>query len=159
MGSILREYETLYVLNAELADDVADGVISRLTELLVGKGAVMLREDRWGKRKLSFEVKKQFRGNYILFHYLAAPGVVEELERTLRNLDEVIRFLSTSHGNVFDVEAKKAEVEKMVRDRAAEKARIEAERREREERMASEASRAGESDDVSAEGEAADSPQ
>jgi small subunit ribosomal protein S6 len=135
MGTILREYETLFAINPELQDDAANAIIDRLKGVLEKMNSIMLREDRWGKRKLAFEVKKHGRGNYTLFHYIGPVGVVAELERTLRNLDEVIRFLTTTNGNVLDVEARKAEVEKMVRERAADKARQEAERREREERM------------------------
>jgi small subunit ribosomal protein S6 len=133
--AILREYETLFVINPELTDDAANGVFDRLKGVLTKMNAELLREDRWGKRKLAFEVKKQQRGNYTLFHYVGPVGVVAELERTMRNLDEVIRFLSTNNGNVHDIVAKRAEVEKMVRERAADKAKQEAERREREERM------------------------
>ncbi|MCK6551550.1 30S ribosomal protein S6 [Myxococcota bacterium] len=135
MGTILREYETLFVINPELADDAANAVIERLKGVLEKMNAELLREDRWGKRKLAFEVKKHGRGNYTLFHYIGPVGVVAELERTMRNLDEVIRFLTTTNGNVLDIAARKAEVEKQARERAADKAKAEAERREREERM------------------------
>jgi small subunit ribosomal protein S6 len=137
-ATILREYETLFALNPELTDDAANAVTDRLKGIVEKMGAEMLREDRWGKRKLAFEVKKHGRGNYTLFHYVGPVGVVAELERTMRNLDEVIRFLTTTNGNVNDVAARKAEVEKAERERQAHKAKQEAERREREERMMNE---------------------
>lgn len=146
MGTILREYETLFVVNPELQDDAANAVVDRLKGILEKMKAELLREDRWGKRKLAFEVKKHGRGNYTLFHYVGPVGVVAELERTMRNLDEIIRFLTTSNGNVSDVAARRAEVEKMVRERAADKARQEAERREREERMGDDGERGDEGD-------------
>lgn len=151
MGTILREYETLFVINPELADDAANAVIDRLKGILEKMNAELLRDDRWGKRKLAFEVKKHGRGNYTLFHYIGPVGVVAELERTMRNLDEVIRFLTTSNGNVADVEARKAEVEKLVRERAADKAKLEAERREREERMLSGDAGGGDGEDEAAD--------
>jgi small subunit ribosomal protein S6 len=152
--AILREYETLFVINPELTDDAANAVIDRLKGVIEKMNAELLREDRWGKRKLSFEVKKHGRGNYNLFHYVGPVGVVAELERTMRNLDEVIRFLTVSNGNVTDIAAKRAEVEKMVRERAADKAKQEAERREREERMISEEDEGG-GEDAGGEEEAA----
>ncbi|MCB9654847.1 MAG: 30S ribosomal protein S6 [Deltaproteobacteria bacterium] len=130
----LREYETIVVLLPDVGDDVAQGAIDRIREVLAKKEAELLREERWGKRKLAFEVKKQNRGNYVLFHYVGLVGVVEELERTLRNMEVVIRFLTTVHGEVTDVQARRAEVEKIERERAANRAKAEAERREREER-------------------------
>jgi small subunit ribosomal protein S6 len=120
----LREYETLVVLNPELADDAAGQAVERLKDVLSKKKATMLREEKWGKRKLSFEVKKHGRGHYFLLHYVAPVGAVEEVERTCRNIDQVIRFLTTLNGDVTDIEAKKAEVEKMVAKRAAERKEI-----------------------------------
>ena len=124
----LREYETVFVVNPELTDDVAKSdVLDRLKGVLEKKGAELLREDAWGKKKMAFEVNKNPRGNYILFHYVGDVGVVEELERSMRNAEHVLRFMTTLHGDVSDVEAKKAEVEKMLEECAI-KAREEAER-------------------------------
>lgn len=135
----LREYETVFVVNPELTDDAVNSeVVDRLKAVLEKKGGELLREDRWGKRKLSFEVKNHSRGNYILLHYVGQPGVVEELERSLRNNEHAVRYISSLLGVVTDLEAKRAEVDKMVRERAADKARLEAERKEREERTSTE---------------------
>jgi len=131
MGSMLREYETLYILNPELGDDAATSATDRLKGVLGKMGAEILREEALGKKKLSFFVKKHQRGNFQLLHYVGKPGTVEELERTMRNQDEVIRYLTCGFGQVKDVAVRRAEVEKMVREAQARKA--EAERRQREE--------------------------
>lgn len=124
----LREYETVFVVNPELTEDALQGdVLTRLKGVLEKQGAELLREDVWGKKKLAFEVKKHPRGNYILFHYVGNVGVVEELERIMRNMENVMRYMTTLHGDVSDIEAKRAEVAKMVEDNAR-KAREEAER-------------------------------
>ncbi len=128
----LREYETVFVVNPELTEDVLKSdVLDRLKGVLEKKGAELLREDAWGKKKMAFEVNKNPRGNYILFHYVGNVGVVEELERIMRNAEHVSRFMTTLHGDVADVNAKRAEVEKMVEERA-QKAREEAERAAKE---------------------------
>lgn len=128
----LREYETVFVVNPELTDDaVKADVLDRLKGVLDKKGAELLREDNWGKKKMAFEVNKNPRGHYVLFHYIGEVGVVEELERTMRNAEHVTRFMTTLHGDVSDVQAKKAEVEKMIEERAA-RAKEEAERAAKE---------------------------
>ncbi|MEQ8276153.1 MAG: 30S ribosomal protein S6 [Deltaproteobacteria bacterium] len=128
----LREYETVFVVNPELTEDALNSdVLDRLKGVLEKKGAELLREDVWGKKKMAFEVNKNPRGNYILFHYVGTVGVVEELERIMRNAEHVSRFMTTLHGDVADVNAKRAEVEKMVEERA-QKAREEAERAAKE---------------------------
>lgn len=128
-----REYETLLVLNPELTDDQSTQAVDRLKEVLDKKKATLLREEKWGKKRMAFDVKKSPRGNFFLLHYVGDVGVVEELERTCRNIDPVIRFLTTVNGDVKDLEAKKAEVEKMVAKRAAEREKAEAEAKAAEE--------------------------
>lgn len=146
MGTMVREYESLFVLHPDLTDDVATSTIERLKEVITKMGGELLSEDHWGKKKLSFPVKKQGRGNYVLFHYVGPTGTAEELERTMRNLEQVIRFLTSAFGTVTDVEARRVEVKKRAHERAAARARQEQERQEREERIAREASEGRSSD-------------
>lgn len=138
MGTLLREYETLFVMNPELGDDAVQSTVDRMKGVLDKMGAQVLREEAWGKRKLAFFVKKQPRGTFHLMHYVAGPGTVEELERTLRNTDQVIRYLTVGNGTVSDLEARRAEVEKLVREAEARRAKAEEERKEREAREAQE---------------------
>jgi small subunit ribosomal protein S6 len=128
----LREYETIYVINPERTDEEVTEINDRLKGVLQSKGASLLREDTWGKKKMAYESRKQTRGNYIILHYAAEPEAVLELERIMRNIEHIHRFMTELHGPVVDVAAKQAEVDKAVRDRAAAKEKAEAERKERE---------------------------
>lgn len=130
----LREYETILILNPDLSDEAASELLERLRGILTKMKAELLQEDGWGKRKMAFEAKKHPRGDYRILHYAGPVGVVQELERTMRNAEHVLRFTTNLLGEVTDIEAKRAEVEKMLQERQAKaKAKAEAERREREE--------------------------
>ena len=59
MSSILREYETLFVLNPELTEDAVNEIKGRLRGVLEKMNAELLREDGWGKKKFAFRVKKR----------------------------------------------------------------------------------------------------
>jgi small subunit ribosomal protein S6 len=48
--------------------------------------------DRWGRRRLAFELDRQNEGYYVVVEFTADPGVIIELERILRLADEVMRF-------------------------------------------------------------------
>mgnify|MGYP006287369245 CR=1 FL=1 len=128
----LREYETVLIISPDLTDDVANELIERFKGIIDAKGGTFLREDRWGKRKMAYDMRKNPRGHYVLLHYVGEKAVVDEIQRTSRNVDTVIRNHTTLHGPVKDIEAKKAEVEKLIRERNAEKARQEAARAEAE---------------------------
>ncbi len=76
---------------------------------------MVLRVDRWGKRRLAYRVKKFEDGIYTLFFYEAPREVISELERRIRIDDRLIRFL-TVH---VDWEGKlaRAEQERAARGR------------------------------------------
>ena len=88
----LREYETVYILKPDTAQDEISQMNARVRGILETMGGKLLDLDNWGKRKLSYEVKKQRKGIYMFWKYLAPSGVVEEVQRNLRMLDSVIRY-------------------------------------------------------------------
>src|SRR5215475_13929705 len=87
-----REYETIFILRADTANDGVAQVNQRLRGILESMGGKPLKVDNWGKRKLAYEVNKQLKGIYLYWRYLGNPGTVEEIERNLRMLDTVIRY-------------------------------------------------------------------
>ena len=89
----LREYETVFLVKPDLTDDTVEKVKERI-RVIVNKDGKFLRFTIWGKKKTMYPVAKQPRAIYIHAHYLGASGLVSELERNLRNLDEVSRFMS-----------------------------------------------------------------
>ncbi len=90
----LREYETIYILKPNTQNDGVAEVNRRVREIVESRGGKVLAVDNWGKRRLAYEVKKELRGIYLYWKYLANPDVVVEFERNMRMLDEVIRYMT-----------------------------------------------------------------
>jgi small subunit ribosomal protein S6 len=66
-------------------------VINRSTELLTkGEGRVN-RVEKWGKRRLAYELNHRTEGYYVLFDVTSDPAPMDELDRTLRLADDVLR--------------------------------------------------------------------
>lgn len=87
-----REYETIFILRPEVSQDGIGAVNTRVRGVIESMGGKVLKLDNWGKRKLAYEIKKQFKGIYLYWQYLGSSGMVEEIERNLRMLDSVIRY-------------------------------------------------------------------
>ena len=94
----LREYETVYILKPDTAQDEISQMNARVRQILESMGGKLLDLDNWGKRKLAYEIKKQLKGIYMYWRYLAPSGVVEEVQRNLRMLDTVIRYYTVRIG-------------------------------------------------------------
>ena len=105
-----REYETIFILRSDTANDGVAQVNQRLRGILEGMGGKALKLDNWGKRKLAYEVQKQMKGIYLFFSYLGAAGLVEEVERNLRLTDSVIRYYSVKMAENVDPATRTSEL-------------------------------------------------
>ncbi|MCL2625429.1 MAG: 30S ribosomal protein S6 [Cystobacterineae bacterium] len=98
----LREYETVFLLKPELPDEVVDQTKERVRTIVNREGGKLLRFTTWGKKRTMYPVKAQPRAIYIHALYLGGPALVSELERNLRNLDNVLRYLSVRLADDID---------------------------------------------------------
>lgn len=87
-----KEYETIYILRADIDSDSAEKIAHRVTEVIDREKGKLVKVENWGRRRLAFEIKKQKRGVYTFVKFLGRDAIVAELERNLRMLDTVIRF-------------------------------------------------------------------
>ncbi len=114
-----REYETVYVLRPNTANDGVAEVNAKVKTVIEGMGGKILKVDNWGKRRLAYEVAKERKGIYLYWRYLATSGVVEETERNLRMLDNVIRFLTIRVDDNVNSEIRPTELDDTSFERAA----------------------------------------
>ena len=87
-----REYETIFILRPDTANDTISQINTRVRGVIDGMNGSLIKLDNWGKRKLAYEVQKQLKGVYLYWRYLGGSSLVEEIERNLRMLDTVIRY-------------------------------------------------------------------
>ena len=137
----MREYETTFIVQPEISDEGGQAILAKLDGILDGGGATRLMCEDHGKRKLAYEIRKFHKGHYYTLQFLNDGQVVQDLERTLRLEESVLRFLTIlADEEVADIDARKevaaaAEVEqaKRAEERAQREAEEAASRREQEE--------------------------
>ncbi|MCB9506875.1 MAG: 30S ribosomal protein S6 [Myxococcales bacterium] len=90
-----RQYETTLILNPSLDEaergKIRDRVVGIITEQFGGE---ILKTDDWGRRQLAYPIAKEGQGYYLYWRYLAPGECIAELERILRILDAVMKFLT-----------------------------------------------------------------
>ena len=114
-----REYETTYILRSTVPNETVAEVNTRVKGIIESMGGKILKVDNWGKRRLAYEVSKERKGIYLYWLYLAQPGVAEEVERNLRMLDNVIRYLTVKVDESVDVAARPSEADDAAFEKAA----------------------------------------
>jgi len=114
-----REYETIFILRPDTNQDGIQAVNTRIRGVIDGMGGRLLKLDNWGKRKLAYEVKKQLKGIYLYWQYLGTSGTVEEVERNLRMLEQVIRYYTVKVDEDVDPTARPQGVDEEAFTKAA----------------------------------------
>lgn len=111
----MRKYETFFILDPDLPDDVNNVVDEKLKGIVTSNGGVVLSYTPWGKKKLAYTVKKHTRGHYVLMEYAGNPELIAELERNMRLDERVIKFITVKLEERFDPEKEAARQEEARR--------------------------------------------
>lgn len=91
----LYPYEIMVIFDPRLTEEDVAGLLTRLPDILGGLGAQVGKVESWGKRRLTFEIRKQREGTYAVIEAQAEPAAIKEFERQLRLNEQVLRFVST----------------------------------------------------------------
>ncbi len=102
----LREYETIFLVKPDLTDDAVDKLKERVRGIVSREGGKVLRFTVWGKKKTAYPIAKQPRAIYVHASFLGGTKLVAEIERNLRNYDEVTRYTSVKVADEVDPESR-----------------------------------------------------
>jgi small subunit ribosomal protein S6 len=85
----------MVILPAE-ADEAAVGTATdRISKVVAKHSGQVSNVDRWGRRRLAYEIDRRSEGYYAVVTFSAEPAAQLELERTLNLADEVLRHKVT----------------------------------------------------------------
>ncbi|MCL5808439.1 MAG: 30S ribosomal protein S6 [Deltaproteobacteria bacterium] len=106
----MRRYETILIAHVDLSEDELSALITRYGGIVTGQKGILVKVERWGKRKLAYMIGKQARGFYILIDYAGVSDVVTELERNLKIDDKILKFMTVLKAERVDREALEKEI-------------------------------------------------
>jgi small subunit ribosomal protein S6 len=89
----MREYELVCLVHPDLDENAFNELVNLIKGWITENGGLVPKVDLWGKRKLAYAIRKQSEGQYVLFHTQMNPKYGAQLERNLRFVESVLRFL------------------------------------------------------------------
>lgn len=122
-----HEYETIAIVTPELDEGSIQAVVAKFKAVITDNGAEMLLVDDWGMRKLAYPIGKHLKGHYVLYHYVADPDIILEIERRIRIDENLVRFMTVKLAENVDVASRIEAAEEARRRREEERRRAEAE--------------------------------
>ena len=88
----MRAYELMVILDGDLDEPAAQAWVKTITDQVAATGGhIHGKPDWWGKRRFAYAIKHKQEGYYVVFNLVAEPGALDELERSLRLADDVVR--------------------------------------------------------------------
>ena len=106
----MRRYETVVIVPADLSDDDITKLIDRYKSIISNHKGLVVKVEKWGKRKLAYEIKKHNKGFYLLIDFAGLSAVVAELERNLKIDDKILKFMTVKKNDQVVL----AEIEKEI---------------------------------------------
>ncbi len=88
----MKNYETMFVLHPQYEDEQVDQFIEKVQERITMDGGEVTNLDKWGKRKLAYEIDKLREGHYVVMNYTAPKETSSKLEKAFNIAEGVLRY-------------------------------------------------------------------
>jgi small subunit ribosomal protein S6 len=115
----MRRYETVFILDPDLGEEVRNQRFDKVKEIITAYKGAMVEFDDWGVRKLAYDIRKKARGHYVRLDYCGDGALVSELERNFRLDDKFLKFMTIILGDDVTPEEVIAEKEKAAAEAEA----------------------------------------
>ena len=89
----MNKYELAVVVSAKLEDDARTATVEKVKEYITRFGGTITNGDEWGKKKLAYDIQKMSEGFYYFIQFDAEATCPAELERHVRIMENVLRYL------------------------------------------------------------------
>jgi small subunit ribosomal protein S6 len=87
-------YECVLIARNDVTQQQVEAVADQVATELETQGGSVPKREYWGLRSLSYRIKKNRKGHYMLLGLDAKPAAVNEVERQLRLNEDILRFLT-----------------------------------------------------------------
>ena len=89
----MNKYELAVVLSMKLEDEERAAAIEKVKGYITRFGGTVTNVDEWGKKRLAYEIQKMHEGFYYFIQFEADSQCPAEIERHVRIMDNVLRYL------------------------------------------------------------------
>ena len=94
----MTPYETTIIFDPQLQEEGWEKAVEKYAAIITRKG-IIKRTDRWGLRRLAYEIKKRAQGYYVHFVHESPPEIPREIERQCLLDETCLRYLTVVAGN------------------------------------------------------------
>jgi len=104
-------YETIFILDSLLSPEDIENNINRVKEVIETQGGKVTAIDKWGKRRLAYEIQKKQYGFYVAMEFESVGNIPLVLQNEYNYNDKMLRYLTYRYSkNKLKARAKEMEL-------------------------------------------------
>ena len=96
----MNKYETIIIIDSNIEAENVEGIIDEVQNLISGSGGEEIEVERWGKRRLAYEVNDHKDGIYVLINYTVEPEFVRRLARYCGLTEQIVKYMTVRAENL-----------------------------------------------------------
>jgi len=87
-------YECVFIARQDISAAQTEGLTETFSQVITENGGSIANVESWGLRTLTYRIKKNRKGHYVLMNIEAPAPAVHEMERQMRINEDVLRFMT-----------------------------------------------------------------
>jgi small subunit ribosomal protein S6 len=87
-------YECVMIARQDISNTQVEALIETFSGVITEQGGNVSKKEYWGLKNLSYRMKKNRKGHYVLMNIDAPSAAVKEMERTMSINEDVLRFMT-----------------------------------------------------------------
>tara|TARA_A100001011_G_C14087725_1_gene747229 strand:+ start:79 stop:405 length:327 start_codon:yes stop_codon:yes gene_type:complete len=89
----MNKFEVVLIFNPDLATTVINSEIENFKSKIKSQSAVVINEENWGLRDLSYGINKFKKAFYNFFQIEASGGIIKDLNKDLNQSENLLRYI------------------------------------------------------------------
>ncbi|GAB3267605.1 30S ribosomal protein S6 [Sinomonas notoginsengisoli] len=87
----MRPYELMVLIDPEVDERTVQQSLEKFLSVITTDGGTVDKVDIWGRRRLSYEIKKKNEAIYAVVNFTSEPASAQELDRQLSLNETILR--------------------------------------------------------------------
>jgi small subunit ribosomal protein S6 len=87
-------YENIFIARQDVTSAQVEGLTEHFAGIVAAQGGNVTKREYWGLKSLSYRIRKNRKGHYVLMNIDAPAAAVTEMERNMRIHEDIIRHLT-----------------------------------------------------------------
>lgn len=87
-------YETVFITRQDIGAAQVEQITKDYAKILTDNGGKILKTEQWGLRTFAYRINKARKGHYTLLESDCPAPALLEMERLMRNSEDIVRFMS-----------------------------------------------------------------